>query len=213
MADDKEVQLKKRQILTPRFRASYAHVIKPQERKPGDGKPMYSIEMLFDKSEVSIGTIQKPLLEALRQKFGADKAKWPKPLLLPYQDGDKPLGRKKKVRPEAAGMWVVKASTKADYTAPPVVDEHGTTLTEKEFYSGCYARAQVTALAYDNESFGVKFLLDGVQKLEDGEPLGGRKSAAEMFGIQEQPAGDEADDLGEGEDIGSDESEEQESFL
>ncbi len=208
--DDKEQQLKARQILTPKFRASYEHVLKPQERKKGDGKPMYSIEMLFDKTEVKLADLQKPAIAALKQKFGADKAKWPSGMNYPWADGDKPMGKKKKLRPEAAGMWVLKASTNAEYAAPPVVDERGETLiTNKQFYSGCYARAQLTALAYDNESAGVKYLLDGVQKLDDGEPLGGRKSAAEMFGIADQPDDDDATDLGEGEDIGD----EQESFM
>jgi hypothetical protein len=58
---------------------------------------------------------------------------------------------------------------------PGVVDANVKDIIEpREFYSGCYARASVRAYVYDNKgNRGVGFGLNNVQKLRDGEPLGG----------------------------------------
>ena len=61
------------------------------------------------------------------------------------------------------------------------------------FYPGCYARASVTAYAYDNVSKGVAFGLSNLMFVKDGERLDSRTDPTEDFG--EAPLGDSADDL------------------
>ena len=56
-------------------------------------------------------------------------------------------------------------------------------LNPAEVYSGCYIRANVNFFAYSsNGNKGIGCGLNAVQKIGDGEPLGGRVSAEEAFG-------------------------------
>lgn len=211
MEIDKE-QLK---LVTPTFRASYCHLFKPSEVIKNSGKLYYSIEMLFDKETTELSKLQAPALLAAKAKWG-NKTDWPENLKWPWRDGDKPRKNKKtgkvEVRPEHKGKWVLKASTNAEFQRPWVVGRNPEqVLEENEFYAGCYARAALKAHAYDQgEIAGVKFLLDGVQFVKDGKPLGGRRPANEIFGVIEGDEGSE--EFGEfGGD--NDEGEMQDSFL
>jgi len=57
-------------------------------------------------------------------------------------------------------------------------------LDPSEFYSGCYGRASITLYAYDTSgSKGIAAGLNNVQKLEDGNKLGGATSAAADFAV------------------------------
>lgn len=181
-------------ILTTEFRVSHPHVFKPHAVKQGD-KPTYSIEMLFDKKSTKLEDFKKRLNAAAAAKWGDDKSQWPEPLTLPIRDGDKPKRNNKtkqmEVKPEHKGMWVMKASSSGEFQRPHIasVDAEVPLQNESELYPGCYARAYLTAHAYEfADKNGVKFLLDGVQFIRDGEPLGSRKSATEMFGSMEDAA-------------------------
>jgi hypothetical protein len=60
-------------------------------------------------------------------------------------------------------------------------------ISEDDFYSGCYARATLTAFAYDKlGNKGVAFGLQNIQKLKDGEHLSGRKNAESDFEAVEE---------------------------
>jgi hypothetical protein len=55
-------------------------------------------------------------------------------------------------------------------------------LNERDFYAGCFARAEIIAYAYDQAgNKGIGLSLQNVQKLRDGDRLGGRKDAADVF--------------------------------
>jgi hypothetical protein len=57
-------------------------------------------------------------------------------------------------------------------------------LDQSEFYSGCFGRASISFFAYNsNGSKGVGCGLNNVQKLEDGEKLGGATSASDDFAV------------------------------
>ena len=52
-----------------------------------------------------------------------------------------------------------------------------------ELYSGCYARVCVSLFPYNsNGKRGIGIGLEAVQKLRDGDPLGGGVSVADAFG-------------------------------
>lgn len=204
---------------TPEFRVSHPHVFKPTAIKENgvEGKPQYSIEMLFDKETTDLSTLQAPLKAAIVDKWGTDKSNWPSPLLLPIRDGDKPKmnkkTRQKEVKKEHAGMWVVRASSSAEFNRPQVVGRNPKVplQNENELYPGCYARAGLKAHAYEfGDKYGVKFVLDAVQFVKDGEPISTRKRADEIFGTVE---GDEGDTDLLGNDGADAFGEEQESFL
>lgn len=207
-----KTDIEKLKVLTTEFRVSHPHVFKPTEVKKGSGQFTYGIEMLFDKTTTDLSTLQKPLKAAIVGKWGPDKADWPTPLKMPIRDGDKPYGKKKELKPEHKGMWVVRASSSAEYSKPQVVGRDPKIPLEKEsdFYPGCYARAALKAHAYTfADKDGVKFILDAVQFTRDGKAFGGRKPADQVFGVIEGDQGEadmnELGDLaGQGDESGDD---------
>ena len=68
-------------------------------------------------------------------------------------------------------------------TAPGVVDaDCNPILTRSEVYSGVYGRASISFYAFNsNGNRGIACGLNNLQKIRDGEPLGGRASAESDF--------------------------------
>ena len=86
--------------------------------------------------------------------------------------------------PECKGHWVFTASAKADYP-PEIVDAMGNPIiNQSEVYSGMYGRVNVTFFPYMfGGKKGIGCGLGPVQKLEDGEVLGGSMpKASAVFG-------------------------------
>lgn len=181
-------------VVTPKFRASYPNVFKPR-RNELNGKDEYSVVALFPKG-TNLEPLKKAATEAIVKKWGVDKAKWPTNLKSPFRDqkerakdGVLPAGHE-----EGAIFINFKSAQK-----PQVVDQNvQLILDETEFYAGVYAIASVNAYAYDQKgNRGVAFGLGNIQKVKDGEPLGGRTRAQDDFKAIEG-AGDEVattDDL------------------
>src|SRR5690606_15555514 len=82
--------------------------------------------------------------------------------------------------PEYAGHWVFNASAS---TKPGIVDrELNEILDADQIYSGMYARVSVNCFPYKNKgNVGVSFGLNHVQKIADGEFLGGRSRPEDDF--------------------------------
>lgn len=173
-------------VMTPEFRVSFPAVFKPKRQK-GDAtsEPKYGLTMLFPKG-ADLSKLKAAAQEAVKEKWG-DKP--PKNLRSPFRDqGDREL------EGYVEGCVFINASS---LQKPGLVDrQRQDIIDETEFYPGCYARATLRAFAYDNNgNKGVAFGLNNVQKLRDGDPLGGRTRAQDDF----------ADDLppDEGADSGS----------
>ena len=68
-------------------------------------------------------------------------------------------------------------------TAPGIVDaDRNPVLTRSEVYSGVYGRASISFYAFNsNGNKGIACGLNNLQKLRDGEPLGGKASAESDF--------------------------------
>jgi hypothetical protein len=161
-------------VLTPKFRVSFPNVFRPGKAMQVGKEPEYSITMLFPKG-ADLSALKKAAHEAVVDKWGADKEKWPKNLRNPFRDQGE-----KEFPGYEAGATFINAKSKQ---RPGLVDEKVQDIIEEhKFYPGCYARATVRAFAYDQQgNRGVSFGLQNVQKLADGEPLGGRTNPAQDF--------------------------------
>lgn len=155
-------------VMTPKFRASFANVFRPgksmEEGKPGK----YSLTMLFEPG-ADLSKLKAAAAQAVKDKWG-DKP--PKMLRSPFRD----QGEKEFDGYVEGGIYINATSDKK----PGLVDAQlNDIIDETDFYSGCYARATVRAFAYDKAgNKGVAFGLQNVQKLADGESLGGGRAKA-----------------------------------
>lgn len=168
-----------RRILTPMFRVSYPHVFKPTAM--GNAEPKYSISMLFDK-KADLSVIKLAIKHAKIDEFGPDEKNWPKGIASCVTDGDDPKFEDKEGH---AGHWIVKA-TSYESAKPGVVDQNADPIiNQADFYPGCYARAQIYSRVWEfpkgSGRYGVQFILDHVQKWEDGKPFSNKKAANEVF--------------------------------
>ena len=60
-------------------------------------------------------------------------------------------------------------------------------LDQSEVYSGCYGRISVNFYGFNNNgNRGIAAGLGNIQKLKDGEPLGGRTNAEDDFEALEE---------------------------
>ena len=146
------------------------------------GKPKYSTGLLIPKADgACVGEIDGAVEAAYRRGEsvlrGSGRAVPPMSAIkLPLRDGD----LERPDDPAYAGMWFINA--KSDY-APEIVDLAGNPITDRrEVYSGCYCRVSLSFYAYNtNGNRGIACRLNNIQKVRDGERLGGRPSAAEDF--------------------------------
>lgn len=177
-------------ITTGKARLSYTHLFSPYAHKPGqDAK--YSTTILVPKSDVATKQRIDAAINAAIEAGVKDKWSGVRPPILgiPVYDGDgtrpsdgMPFGQ------ECKGHWVFTASSKQPVA---VVDANlNPIINQSDIYSGVYARVAVTFSAYNNSGKkGIGCYLGPVQKLEDGEPLGGGISAEQAFGGANAVAG------------------------
>ena len=166
-------------VVTGKVRFSYANVWEPQSVNGSD--PKYSVSLIIPKSDTkTIGKI-KAAIEKAKQE-GASKLgkKIPANLKTPLRDGDTD-------RPDDeayANSYFVNANS---FVKPGIVDKNvEPILDQTEFYSGCYGRASITFYAYNvNGNKGIACGLQSLQKLEDGEPLGGKSKPEDDFGAMD----------------------------
>ena len=73
-------------------------------------------------------------------------------------------------------------------TAPGIVDADCQPILDRsEVYSGVYGRASVNFYAFNsNGNRGIACSLNNLQKIRDGEHLGGKSSAEEDFSTEEE---------------------------
>ncbi len=163
-------------VLTGIVRLSYANVWEPKSINGGTEK--YSVSLIIPKSDTeTVDAINAAIDAAIREgahKFGG-KIPNRAALKLPLRDGDAE-------RDDDAykGCWFVNANST---TAPQIVDQRVRPILERsEIYSGVYARVSLGFCAFNsNGNRGVACGLGNIQKVKDGEPLGGKTSAAEEF--------------------------------
>ena len=165
-------------------RWSYANVWEPKAME--GGKPKFSVSLIIPKSDtVTVGKIKAAIEEAYREgqsKLKGNGKSVPalSSLRTPLRDGDID-------RPDDAAYansYFVNANSA---TAPGIVDAAKNQIIDKsEVYSGCYGRASISFYAYNaNGNKGIACGLNNLQKIKDGEPLGGKASAESDFATED----------------------------
>ncbi|ERI92277.1 hypothetical protein HMPREF1982_02534 [Clostridiales bacterium oral taxon 876 str. F0540] len=169
-------------VVTGKVRLSYVHLFTPYVSAQG-GEARYSTTILLPKTDIITkqridAAINAAIQEGVVSKWNGVR---PTVIAIPVYDGDgvrpsdgMPFGE------ECKGHWVFTASSKQ---APEIVDLRVQRIfNQAEIYSGIYARVSVRFFPYaSNDKKGIGCGLGPVQKLEDGEPLVVRVSAAEAF--------------------------------
>lgn len=179
-------------IVTGKVRFSYCNVFEPSAKSESD-KEKYSICLLIPKSDKKTVKAIQDAVEAAKQdgkSIIADKnGKIPSNIKTPLRDGDE----ERSDDPNFEGMYFLNASS---LRKPSIVDKDLNPIMDKsEFYSGCYGRASLNFFAYNVSSKGIAAGLNNLQKLEDGEPLGGGSSAEDDFGGDNTWESNDDDDM------------------
>lgn len=168
-----------KKVTTPVFRVSFPSVF---EASSWEGSaPKFEVTGLFDPSKFSEKdkerwkAMQDLADQAAMDTFKKKVSALPGNFKKPFRDG----AEKGDLAGFEEGKPFARMSSKMK---PGLIDIDKTIITDQtEFYPGCYARATVTAYAYDNVGKGVAFGLQNLQKVADGERLDARTDAGDDF--------------------------------
>lgn len=178
-------------VVTGKVRLSYVHVFEPYSQD-GEDDARYSVVLLIPKSDKKTKARIDAAFAAAAEAGKNTKfdGKVPKNLASTIYDGDEDADLEK--NPEYEGNWYMSISSK---TKPGIVDaDVDPILDSTEVYSGCYARVSMRAFPYNYKGKkGISFGLNHIQKLADGESLGGMSRAEDDFDPIDDD--DEDDDL------------------
>jgi len=178
-------------VITGKVRLSYANIFEPKSINGSD--PKYSVSLIIPKDDTQQIEVIKQAIENAKER---DKGKWngkiPANLKLPLRDGDLE-------RPENeayANSYFINANS----TRPPAVvgteidraTGKAIRLGEDEVYSGCYARVSINFYGFNAAgNRGIACGLGNIQKIADGERLGGGSTAEEDFEFEEVDVDDD----------------------
>ena len=167
-------------ITGPETRWSYANVWQP--KAIDGGAPKYSVSLIIPKYDTK--TIEK-VRAAIQAAYEEGQSKLKgngktvpqlKALKTPLRDGDLE-------RPDDeayANSYFINANSAP---APGIVDANCQPIIDtSEVYSGVYGRASINFYAFNsNGNKGIACGLNNLQKIRDGEPLGGKSRAEDDF--------------------------------
>lgn len=150
------------------------------------GAPKFSVSLIIPKSDTkTIEKIQAAIQAAYEEGQGKLKGNGKSVpalsvLKTPLRDGDAE-------RPDDeayADAYFINANSA---TAPGIVDADRNPIFDRsEVYSGVYGRASINFYAFNsNGNKGIACGLNNLQKIKDGEPLGGKSRAEDDFAIEE----------------------------
>ena len=172
-------------ITGPNTRWSYCNVWQP--KSINGGTPKYSVSLIIPKSDtVTINKIKAAIEAAYKEgeaKLKGNGRSVPALSVLktPLRDGDAE-------RPDDeayANAYFVNANSA---TAPGIVDaDRQPILDTSEVYSGVYGRASINFYAFNsNGNKGIACGLNNLQKIRDGEPLGGKARPEDDFAEEDE---------------------------
>jgi len=172
-------------ITGPDTRWSYANVWEP--KSINGGTPKFSVSLIIPKADSKTIAKIKAAIEAAYREGEAKlkgNGKTVPPLSAiktPLRDGD----TERPDDPAYANAYFLNANSA---TAPGVVDaDRQEILNRSEVYSGVYGRASVNLYAFNsNGNRGIACGLNNLQKICDGEPLGGKPRAEDDFATDDE---------------------------
>lgn len=161
-------------------RWSYANVWEP--KSINGGTPKYSVSLIIPKADaVTVRKVKAAIQAAYEEgqvKLKGNGRSVPAlgAIKTPLRDGD----AERPDDPAYADCYFVNANST---TAPGIVDaDCNPILSRSEVYSGVYGRASINFYAFNsNGNKGIACGLNNLQKIRDGEPLGGKASAEDDF--------------------------------
>lgn len=167
-------------ITGPDTRWSYANVW--EAKSINGGTPKFSVSLIIPKSDTKTLAKIKAAIEAAYHE-GESKLKGNGKSVPPLAALKTPLRDGDSERPDDeayANAYFINANAT---TAPGIVDaDRNPILTRSEVYSGVYGRASISFYAFNsNGNKGIACGLNNLQKIRDGEPLGGKASAESDF--------------------------------
>ena len=160
-------------VTTGKVRLSYAHLFEAAAIEGNE--PKFSVSVIISKNDKDT---LKAIKDAVEEVKETGKAKWgnkvPPNLKTPLRDGD----AERPDDPAYENCYFLNASSK---NKPGVVDQNvHPVLDATEVYSGCYGRLTINFYPFSaSGNKGIAAGLGNVQKLEDGESLGGAFTKAE----------------------------------
>ena len=172
-------------ITGPNTRWSYVNAW--EAKSINGGTPKYSVSLIIPKTDtVTVEKITKAIQaayeEGMNKLRGSSRTVPPlSSIKNPLRDGDK----EPPDDPAYANAWFVNANSS---TAPGIVDADRQPIFEhSEVYSGVYGRASINFYAFNsNGNRGIACGLNNLQKIRDGEPLGGKTRAEDDFATEEE---------------------------
>lgn len=170
-------------ITGPETRWSYANVWEP--KSINGGTPKYSVSLIIPKSDTkTVEKIQSAIQAAYDEGQGKLKGNGKSVpalsvLKTPLRDGD----AERPDDPAYADSYFINANSVA---APGIVDvDRQPIIDRSEVYSGVYGRASINFYAFNsNGNKGIACGLNNLQKVKDGEPLGGKSRAEDDFATE-----------------------------
>ena len=171
-------------VTGPDTRWSYVNAWEP--KSINGGTPKYSVSLIIPKSDTKTIEKIKAAIEAAYHE-GESKLKGNgrtvpslATLKTPLRDGD----AERSDDPVYANAYFINAN---NGSAPGIVDaDRLPILKRSEIYSGVYGRASVNFYAFNtNGNKGIACSLNNLQKIRDGEPLGGKSNAEDDFATED----------------------------
>jgi hypothetical protein len=167
-------------ITGPDTRWSYANVW--EAKSINGGSPKFSVSLIIPKSDARTVAKIKAAVEAAYRE-GEAKLKGNGKTVPPISSIKTPLRDGDAERPDDpayANSYFINANSA---TAPGIVDtDRQPILDRSEVYSGVYGRASINFYAFNsNGNRGIACGLNNLQKVRDGEPLGGKSRAEDDF--------------------------------
>jgi len=171
-------------ITGPQTRWSYANVW--DAKSINGGAPKYSVSLIIPKSDTKtvekINAAIQAAYEEGQSKLKGNGKSVPALSVIktPLRDGDTE-------RPDDEAYKNCYFINANSATAPGIVDADRNPILERsEVYSGVYGRASISLYAFNsNGNRGIACGLNNLQKISDGEPLGGKARAEDDFDTED----------------------------
>lgn len=170
-------------VVTPIGVISYPNVFEPRAVEQGK-EPKYSCTIIFPKSrKAELKALEAAIMQVAQAHFGGTDPKTGKPIDVaakfaagklhhPLKDGDIQYPDD----PLYKGTVFIRANSDVRHRPAVVGADVQPIINPEEVYPGMLGRLQVYVcpFEYQNMKFGVTLLLNGLQKVKDGERIDGR---------------------------------------